>query len=360
MKFLLSAYTGLGNFILKTPLIRAIHQQFSGAQVDLLCGAPFGTERVLQGSRWISRTHWCPHDCSFVEKLRMLKALRRERYDVVLLPFDSTPGYLRNGIHLIGAKRIVSHVHLTKAQAKQKLIIGLRLLQSFEHCWVPVLIGRHECDLNLDLLEPLLAKPCKRDLQTFVHWGPEDISSFKLPKKYCVIQPGASNGSPTPKTWDPRNFGKVILQVKKDFPTLQFAMVGDRGDAVALEEAGLLTENVINLLGKTTFNQLCNVLNGAELVLSHDSGIMHIANAMQKPLIALYGPTDFTRTMPLSSSSHMLFSRNECWAKMYAFREGEADLMDRFPSYYCMSDITVGQVVSFVRGILKDDLKLSL
>jgi ADP-heptose:LPS heptosyltransferase len=49
-------------------------------------------------------------------------------------------------------------------------------------------------------------------------------------------------------------------------------------------------------------------------------GVMHVANALQNPLLAFYGPTDYMRTAPLSTNSHLLHSRNECWAKMYNFK----------------------------------------
>ena len=95
----------------------------------------------------------------------------------------------------------------------------------------------------------------------------------------------------------------------------------------------------------TNFNQLCNVINDSKVVISHDSGVMHLANALQRPLIALYGPTDFTRTAPLNSASHIIQSRNECWARMYSFRESEDDLANQYEDYYCMSSISVDSVL---------------
>ena len=131
-------------------------------------------------------------------------------------------------------------------------------------------------------------------------------------------------------------------------------LVGDGGDAQLLKKTISDLDYVINLLGMTTFNQLCNVINGARLVVAHDSGAMHVTNALNRPLLALYGPTDFTRTRPLGSKSQILHSRNGCWAKMYSFRSSEAELAEQYQNYYCMSGISVDMVYSKILSILED------
>jgi len=353
MKFLLVTYTGLGNFILKTPLVRAISEHFPGAQIHLICGSPWGVEEVLSGSNLIHRTHWCSIKSPWLQKLRILLVLRRQKYDIVLLPFDSTPGYFSRFVWILNPKRVISHFQIPFSSFRF-FRISLRLLLGANRHWVPVLTGRHECELNLDLLEPILKLPTERNLQTFVHWEPEDISEFGLNENYIVIQLGASNGEPTPKTWDPQNFFTLINKLREKKNDLQFVLVGDRGDAQLLKKSISDFGCVINLLGMTTFNQLCNVINRARLVVAHDSGAMHVTNALNRPLLALYGPTDFTRTRPLGSKSHILQSRNGCWAKMYSFRSSEADLAEQFQNYYCMSGISVDMVYSKILSILED------
>ena len=71
---------------------------------------------------------------------------------------------------------------------------------------------------------------------------------------------------------------------------------------------------------------------------------MHLADALSRPLVALYGPTDHTRTAPLRSSSCILYSKNDCFAKMYGWQYSETELSSHYPDYYCMNCITVDQV----------------
>ena len=108
-------------------------------------------------------------------------------------------------------------------------------------------------------------------------------------------------------------------------------------------------------MGQTTLNQLCNVVDQAEVVIAHDSGIMHVANALKAPLIALYGPTDFNRTAPLSLTSKVLHSRTECWRETYGFKKGEVMLAKKYPDYYCMSGILVNQVMGVLEKIMKSE-----
>ena len=70
---------------------------------------------------------------------------------------------------------------------------------------------------------------------------------------------------------------------------------------------------------------------------------MHVANSMSVPLISLYGPTDYKRTMPLSDSSSILISK-KCKDEMYDMRISEKEIVERYGDYYCLSGISVHDV----------------
>jgi ADP-heptose:LPS heptosyltransferase len=353
-KILISSYTGLGNFILKTPFIRAIKKEYPDCKIDLLCGFSWGVEDVLKDSSVVDKVYWLQPKSSIKEKHALFLELKKNNYNIVFLPFDASPRFVKifSQLYLNGSK-IISHFNVHNLDIKQRIksILDLILFPSFD--WVPTLKCRHETDLNFDLLQVLTPKPITKDYQTYISWQKEDVSHLRLPETYVVIQPSAANGEPTPKIWNPENFIELIKRWRLNCPDEIFVLVGDSGDALGLQKCGLLMENgVINLLGGTTFNQLCNVLNDAKIIVAHDSGIMHVANALKAPLVALYGPTDFTRTAPLSGTTHVLHSRNECSLKMYAFQGGEKDLAEQYPNYYCMSGITVDQVLSILNNVL--------
>ena len=106
------------------------------------------------------------------------------------------------------------------------------------------------------------------------------------------------------------------------------------------------------MIGDTDFSQLCIILKNASAVVANDSGIMHVSDALDTSLVSLYGPTDNTRTRPLSASSKMLCSQNDCYCNCYAFKAGEDFLLDKFGEDYCMKDITPSNVLSALESII--------
>ena len=79
---------------------------------------------------------------------------------------------------------------------------------------------------------------------------------------------------------------------------------------------------------------------------------MQISDALETSLVALYGPTDNTRTRPLSASSKVLSSQNNCYCKCYVFKASEDSLLEKFGQDYCMKDITSSNVISTLESII--------
>ncbi len=356
MKVLISAYTGLGNFILKTPMIQKIGELWPEAQIDIIAGNNYGTEFVLKGSNLIHETHILNVDAPPVEKLKFFFSLRKLKYDAVLLPLDAAPKFLMFGALLIGGTKY-AHINFNLNQKiNQKFwnFIYFFCLPGFH--FAPWFHGRHEIDLNYDLLEPLYARPMERTHKTFIQHTdePDVLTRFKIkPRQYIVIQPSAANGGVTAKVWAPNNFKELVAMITNQYPDLKVVFVGDRGDLDSIQQTPLAgIEGVVNTIGLTSIAELSTIINNSALVVAHDSGIMHIADALQANLIALYGPTDFIRTRPLGTNSHILFSKNECLAAHYNLSDSEDELAKRYPNHKCMGGITVRDVMSKITELL--------
>ena len=93
MKVLIPAYTGLGNFILKTPFINSLKTLYPNIKIDVVFGLPFGAEKVLHNSDLINETFWLPINSSFQKKIGFFRFFSKRSYDYVFFPFDSCPPF---------------------------------------------------------------------------------------------------------------------------------------------------------------------------------------------------------------------------------------------------------------------------
>lgn len=112
-------------------------------------------------------------------------------------------------------------------------------------------------------------------------------------KPYVLVAPGARWAV---KEWPVENFASLcekLVQAGK-----QVVLLGGKDD---VEKGAFIEEQVptvINLIGKTTMEDMIELICHCALFISADTGPLHIANACKKPLIALFGPTSPERTGP--------------------------------------------------------------
>lgn len=117
------------------------------------------------------------------------------------------------------------------------------------------------------------------------------------PKKPCiVISPGAAYG--LAKCWLPERFRDLILKAYKQFPGADIALIGDASMHTLNENLITKAPRVLNLAGKTSIRELMLLLSHARVLVTNDSGPMHIASALGKPVLALFGSTSSERTGP--------------------------------------------------------------
>ena len=109
-------------------------------------------------------------------------------------------------------------------------------------------------------------------------------------RQYAVLMPGTNWQT---KRWPIDRFAALVAPLKERFG-LQSVLAGG-ADAAAMAND---LPGVINLAGRTTLKQLTALLEGAALVVANDSGPMHIAAALGRPLVTPFGPTNPIRTGP--------------------------------------------------------------
>lgn len=164
------------------------------------------------------------------------------------------------------------------------------------------------------------------------------------PGKWAAINPGAAYGSA--KRWYPERFGQVGDALGSDFG-YQALLVGGPGEAaIGSEIESQMRSKPLNMIGRTSVRQLMALLASVQLVITNDSGPMHMAAAFGRPIVALFGPTDHSTTSPLSSRFSLVRKETECAPCLK--RQCPTD-------HRCMADISVNDVLQAVEALLKSE-----
>ena len=375
MRYLIPEFTGLGDIIQKTPMMKGIRDIDPEAELILIGDNRWGGLSVVENSPLIQEVHnimgildlRLPEEYSNAQIAGLYQSLTRSqtsrlrewlcevRWDVFFDDQHSDiPPFLTQLIEEGSKERIFRHADVSDtARLPKRFMFGSRKPIS-RVTPVPILRGRHDIDSNYDLLEYCCAHPLDRAYDTWVSLeiSPEHLKKWSLTgRDYFCIQPGAANGALTPKTWHPKNFLALVRRLLAIFG-LKVVLVGDAGDHEHIISKWEWPDGVINTAGSTTIDELGTLIGGAQCVIAHDSGVMHLANAMDVPLVALYGPTNYTATRPLGVNSRILFSRTPAFAAMYRTGISEKKLAEKHPNNEAMDGIKVDEVISMIKTLL--------
>ena len=125
-----------------------------------------------------------------------------------------------------------------------------------------------------------------------------------------VFAPGAEFGSA--KRWPPVHFAQLAETILQAHADAQIILLGSGKDKPVCEEIVASAPQIRNLAGATSLDQAIALLAKADAVVSNDSGLLHIASALNRPIVAIYGPTDSDHAPPFSDMAQALSLRLSC------------------------------------------------
>lgn len=142
----------------------------------------------------------------------------------------------------------------------------------------------------LPLPEPRLAQDAQSARAT--------AARFAIEGRYAVLCPGAEYGPA--KRWP----YFAALAARMPLPVVLLGSARDREACAGVPG--------LDLAGRTSLAEALDLIAGAELVVSNDSGLMHVAAALERPQVALFGSSSPEHTPPLSARARVLWLRLEC------------------------------------------------
>lgn len=204
----------------------------------------------------------------------------------------------------------------------------------------------HQVDLYKKLLEPLSISHTQTTPRLYVLKKEVEESKqllyqrgYEKGKRLIGINPGAAYG--LAKCWPPERFRALALELLKDGYIVFF---GDASTFTLVREICKdLPREAMNLAGVTSLRELACIIKDCDLLITNDSGPMHIATAFNTPLIALFGSTDEEATGPYRKPNAVINNHASC--APYFKRVCPID-------FRCMKTITVEEVAKKARELL--------
>ena len=170
---------------------------------------------------------------------------------------------------------------------------------------------------------------------------PRDANSVRYGKKIGLC-PGAEYGPA--KRWLPERFAQVAKKIAEQ-RDLQWMLFGTKKDAaIGAEICKVLGDRCTNRIGQTTIEQLIDELRECRLLLTNDTGTMHLASLLGLPVVAIFGSTEPRLTGPLGDGHIVLRHQVEC--SPCFLRECPID-------FRCMKEVSVEKVVEAALSILR-------
>jgi heptosyltransferase-2 len=171
-----------------------------------------------------------------------------------------------------------------------------------------------------------------------------ELPVYEIPGKYVVVAPSASFA---PKRW-PIEYFVELSQKLIDLTDLYVVILAGPDDHFCRAFDAVQSPRLLNLQGKTTLKESMMILARAELSVGNDSGMNHIAEAYEVPVVTIFGPTDplfgFSPHGKKSSSLSV-----DLWCK-------PCSTTGKSPCYrkeqYCMKFISVEEVMAKAREAL--------
>ncbi len=329
--------SSIGDIIHTLPFLKAIRKSYPASKIswlinsgldDLIASNPYLNEVIL-----FERKRWSGFG-GIISKLKELtkfiKEIKSRRFDAVI----DLQGLFRSGI--------ISYF----SGAEYRIGFGnARELSPFfyNHKITPPSKEMHAVDRYLLIAEELGADIISE--KDFTINVPKDEVKYVdslIDKKghLIIINPSARWQT---KRWPIKRYAELADAIYSELK-IQTVLIGSKEDEDRVTELSSITNSKpINLCGKTSLLQLAALLKRADLLITNDSGPMHISTAVGTPVVALFGPTRPKRTGPYGDGHIVIQKDIPC---IGCLKKSCNDLR-------CMEAITINDVLSAVKRVLK-------
>jgi len=265
VKFLIIRFSSIGDIVLTTPVIRNLKQQCEDAEVHFVTKKQYAG--ILEHNPYIDKIHVL--DKSFSD---LITELRNEHFHYVIdLHNNLRTSRLKLKLHNVSFKF-------------NKLNWEKWLMVNFKKNKLPNI---HIVDRYMEPIRFYIDGNDNKGLDFFIP-AQDEVDINTLPQhfrnQYIAFAIGAQHST---KRLPDEKIISICKKINKPI-----VLLGDKNDSIVAEKVkNTVGDNIYNACGKCSLNQSSSLVKQARIVISHDTGLMHIAAAFNKQIISVWGNT---------------------------------------------------------------------
>lgn len=302
----------LGDMVVTLPYLAALRKANSDAELTVLTSGKGSVllkeqEHICPGSLYDHLIVWdapwhrkVPSAMGFrdvKEMLQQLPALWKHNYDIVIQPVNFGTGILFAALCL--GKRVIAPI-----DGRLPLSVRMRLFVTD-----PVTVRQDRTHHMRDLIEVILERARVTDRPRHMALLVDQEARDRMvlltaqkghdrDKKLILVNTGAGH---VLRRWSTRSFGELIKKLSR-YSNCTIALTGTHAEQMLADEVERFADiPVLNTAGNISLNELVALISIADMVITADTSVMHIAAALNKPLVAIFGASLVDYCAPLST-----------------------------------------------------------
>lgn len=265
LKILILRFSSIGDIILTTPVMRCLKQQLPGVEIHYATKASFAF--LVNSNPYIDKVHSLEKDLQ-----ALIGELKAEKFDEII--------DLHNNLRtlIIKTKLGIPSNSFRKLNIEKWLLVNLRINR------MPDI---HIVDRYLETVQHLVVKNDGAGLDYFI---PEKDETD--PKSICGYEPGTYYALVIGAKFATKRMPlHKLISLCNDLNHPLVLLGGSEDAETAKKIMAAVGEHVKDQCGKLNFNQSVSMLKHSAVVITHDTGLMHAAAALRKPIVSVWGNT---------------------------------------------------------------------
>ena len=266
MKFLIIRFSSIGDIVLTTPVVRCLKKQLPLSEIHYLIKPKF--KMVMEHNPYIDKMHVLQDDWK-----KMIPELKEEKFDYVI--------DLHHNLRTLRVKKDlgIPSFSFNKLNIQKLIFVKLKWNVMPKHV--------HIIDRYLETVESFGVKNDGEGMDYFIP-KEHEVKENDIPTShqlgYIAIVIGASYFTKKMPVYKLQELCRAI-----DHPVILLGAKEEFNDGEQI--ASVDPVKVYNACGKFSLHESADLVRKSRVVISHDTGLMHIAAALKKPVIALWGST---------------------------------------------------------------------